>query len=334
MATGGERGGQLVDVFISYSRVDHARVAMLARAVEAEGYAVWWDADLPPHQSYGDVITAKIGAARAAIVVWSADAVKSEWVRAEADMARNQKKLVQTAIGDLMPPLPFNQIQYVDIGAWNGEPDHPGWRKVKASLAELCAKGEEQREWRLPASPPPEPVRAAAAAVASRPSRWPLLAGGGVAVVALAALGGVLIGQGKDNPGSPAPAPTGGASNSAPIAAPTVYVTEKVREVAVPEPKTSAPSAAAPAAGAPRLYFPDSSVRMLDASEFAGLTKAQLRIARNEIFAREGRAFQDPALRDYFAQFSWYRPRGLLVRLNPIEQRNVVILEEAEGSAP
>ena len=127
----------MVDVFISWSRNDHARVAMLARAVEAEGCAVWWDADLPPHQSYGDVFTAKIGAARAAIVVWSADAVKSEWVRAEADMVRNLKKL-QTAIGDVMLPLPFNQIQNVDIGAWNGEPDHPGWRKVKASLAELC----------------------------------------------------------------------------------------------------------------------------------------------------------------------------------------------------
>ena len=139
----------MVDVFISWSRNDHARVAMFARAVEAEGCAVWWDGDLPPHQSYGDVFTAKIGAARAAIVVWSADAVKSEWVRAEADMVRNLKKL-QTAIGDVMLPLPFNQIQNVDIGAWNGEPDQPGWRKVKASLAKLCRGNADfilQRSW-------------------------------------------------------------------------------------------------------------------------------------------------------------------------------------------
>ena len=59
----------MVDVFISYSREDRAAVARLAGAVEAAGYEVWWDDDLPPHMSYGDVITAKIGAAKAAIVV-------------------------------------------------------------------------------------------------------------------------------------------------------------------------------------------------------------------------------------------------------------------------
>ena len=316
----------MVDVFISYSRTDHARVAVLARAVEAEGYQVWWDVDLPPHQSYGDVITAKIGAARAAIVVWSADAVKSEWVRAEADMARNQKKLVQTAIGAVMPPLPFNQIQFVDIGAWNGEPDHPGWRKVKASLAELCGDGADPREYRVPASPPPEPVRIPAP---PKPSRWPLMAGGGVAVVALAALGGVLVGQRKDSPAAiqVSAAPTTAAATVAPVATPTVYVTEKVRDVAVPAP------AAAPAVGTTSAVFADSSARLLDPGEIAPLTAMQLRLARNEIFAREGRAFKDPALRAYFGQFAWYHPTGLIVRLNPIEQRNVALLTQAEGNA-
>src|ERR1700758_1656637 len=98
----------MVDVFISYSRNDKSKVAMLARQVEMAGYRVWGDADLPPHQSYSEVIADKIDNAKAAIVVWSASAVKSEWVRAEADMARNQRKLIQAAIGSITPPLPFN----------------------------------------------------------------------------------------------------------------------------------------------------------------------------------------------------------------------------------
>src|SRR6478736_2566809 len=106
----------MVDVFISYSREDLAAVTRLAQAVEAEGYEVWWDADLPPHLSYGDVITAKISSTKAAIVVWSKASTASQWVRAEADMARNQNKLIQTAIDSVMPPLPFNQIQYAEIG--------------------------------------------------------------------------------------------------------------------------------------------------------------------------------------------------------------------------
>jgi hypothetical protein len=132
----------VVDVFISYSRQDQAKVAMLARMISDEGYKVWWDKDLPPHVSYSDVITAKISEARAAVVVWSKTAVQSEWVRAEADVARSQKKLIQVAADDVIPPLPFNQIQCASLSGWRGEGDHRGWAKIKESLAALCRDGE------------------------------------------------------------------------------------------------------------------------------------------------------------------------------------------------
>ncbi|WP_298303988.1 toll/interleukin-1 receptor domain-containing protein [uncultured Erythrobacter sp.] len=194
------------DVFISYSRHDQEAVARLAKKVEAEGYDVWWDAELPPHKSYGDVITEKIGAAKAAIVVWSETAAASEWVRAEADVARNQKKLIQTALGDLIPPLPFNQIQFADIGDWQGEDDHSGWRKVMASLTELCG----EREWGGAAAaasttaapapspappPPPPPPPPAPVAQASAPSKWPLFAGIGIAALAIVAVGAFMLGS-------------------------------------------------------------------------------------------------------------------------------------------
>src|SRR5688572_19235315 len=97
-------GMGMVDVFISYSRANKDVVGRLAEAVKRLGYVVWWDDELPAHLSYGDVITEKIGAARAAIVVWSEGSTGSEWVRAEADLARNQKKLVQTSIDACAPP--------------------------------------------------------------------------------------------------------------------------------------------------------------------------------------------------------------------------------------
>jgi hypothetical protein len=159
----------MVDVFISYSRTDLAAVTRLAEAVEAEGYDVWWDADLPPHLSYGDVITNKIGDCKAAIVVWSKESAASEWVRAEADMARNQKKLIQVAIDNVMPPLPFNQIQYAELGDWQGEPDHPGWRKVKISLTELCRKTAKTRRSK-PAATAADAAAAATAAAAPQPA--------------------------------------------------------------------------------------------------------------------------------------------------------------------
>lgn len=177
----------MVDVFISYSRTNKDKVGQIAKAIEQAGYEVWWDAELPPHQSYGDVITAKIQMAKAAVVVWSAEAAASEWVRAEADVARNQKKLVQTALGDITPPLPFNQIQYANLGDWNGEQDHPEWRKVKASLADLCGPRDAREggtAYPLPSTPPadaspakPAPARPAPLAAAAAPVAAAALAG-------------------------------------------------------------------------------------------------------------------------------------------------------------
>lgn len=54
--------------------------------------------------------------------------------------------------------------------------------------------------------------------------------------------------------------------------------------------------------------LPDSSSRYLTKSDLQGLTAEQCRIARNEIYARHGRIFQDEGLQAYFNAFSWYQP--------------------------
>lgn len=189
----------MVDVFISYSRRDQTKVAMLARAIADEGYEVWWDEELPPHRSYGDVITDKIATANAALVVWSKDSVQSEWVRAEADMARNQSKLIQTSLDDVMPPLPFNQIQNAAIGDWQGEADHSGWRKVKVSLADLCGprSGDENAGRGGGSGPDPVPPLRPPSAAAAAPSmpRRPLFAWIAVAGIVLIGAGAVWVGQ-------------------------------------------------------------------------------------------------------------------------------------------
>src|SRR5687768_12399686 len=121
-----EQGDRVADVFISYARSDQAMARRLAEAVRAAGYSVWWDDELPPHLSYGEVITGQIDQAKAAIVIWSPAAAASEWVRAEADHARNRRKLIQTSVDGREPPLPFNQIQCASIEGWLGDERHAG----------------------------------------------------------------------------------------------------------------------------------------------------------------------------------------------------------------
>ena len=58
--------------------------------------------------------------------------------------------------------------------------------------------------------------------------------------------------------------------------------------------------------GEDEYILPDSGTKKLKKSDLAGLSKEELRLARNEIYARHGRLFQDEALQDYFDSQSWY----------------------------
>ena len=125
------------DVFISYARPDELHADRVAEALRSYGYDVWRDEDLPAHLAYADVIQDKLTNAVAVVVLWSVHAVKSQWVRAEADAARMAGTLVQSSLDGTMPPIPFNQIQCADLNAWDGQADAPGWRKLAASVAAL-----------------------------------------------------------------------------------------------------------------------------------------------------------------------------------------------------
>ena len=125
------------DVFISYGRSTAREAQAIAEALRALGYAVWRDDDLPAHRPYAEVIQERLLAAKAVVVVWSAEAARSEWVQSEADRARTEHKLVQLRIDDAALPMPFDRIQCADLQGWKGDPDAPGWRNVISSLSDL-----------------------------------------------------------------------------------------------------------------------------------------------------------------------------------------------------
>jgi adenylate cyclase len=126
-------------VFISYARPDEAVAGDVADRLRKHGFEVWRDDELPAHRAYADVITERINEAKAVVVLWSAEAAKSQWVRAEADTARTALKLVQATLDGTIPPMPFNQIQCADLAALEEQPDSPGWRKLVGSVSALGA---------------------------------------------------------------------------------------------------------------------------------------------------------------------------------------------------
>jgi TolB-like protein len=147
----------LSHVFISYARSTEGQARRIGEALRALGHAVWRDDELPAHRSYAEVIEERLRTAQAVVVVWSADAARSEWVQSEADRARADHKLVQLTVDGAPLPMPFDRIQCADLTGWAGEDGHAGWRKVIASIAELIGARDDRpvvSTLSAPATPP------------------------------------------------------------------------------------------------------------------------------------------------------------------------------------
>ena len=82
--------------------------------------------------------------------------------------------------------------------------------------------------------------------------------------------------------------------------------------------------------------LPNSDTVRLTRSDLQGLSKEELRLARNEIFARHGMIFGVADLDAYFATKSWYNPTVAYdeyydkVEMNSYEEANLVLISQVE----
>ena len=130
----------MADVFVSYARPDEPHAKRVADALHDAGHNVWRDEQLPAHRAYAEVIEEQLKRAQAVVVLWSAEAAKSQWVRSEANAAREFGTLIQARLDSSFPPMPFDQIQCADLGSWGGNLEAPGWRKLIASVKALSGE--------------------------------------------------------------------------------------------------------------------------------------------------------------------------------------------------
>jgi flagellar basal body-associated protein FliL len=82
----------------------------------------------------------------------------------------------------------------------------------------------------------------------------------------------------------------------------------------------------------------DSNTREISKSELISLTPWQLKVARNEIYARHGRPFVHKDLQCYFATKSWYSedPNYDVSSISYVENKNIATIQsyEQEISSP
>jgi len=133
------------DIFISYARSTADQAQAITEALRGLGYNVWRDDEIPANRAYAEVIEERLAKAKAVVVIWSAEAAKSEWVRSEAERARADRKLVQLSVDGARLPMPFDQTQCADLKGWTGGDDAPGWKQVVGAIANLASPGQPQK---------------------------------------------------------------------------------------------------------------------------------------------------------------------------------------------
>jgi len=153
----------MADIFISYAREDLAWVEKLNRALEAQGYSVWWDRNLATGARYLKETETQLREARATVVVWSKVSIDSHWVADEAALARDLGRLVPISKDGTMPPLGFGQYQATDFSRWNGGDGEPLPVLLKA-LAERTQHAEAGVAPKRPVARPDGRVRIVIAA--------------------------------------------------------------------------------------------------------------------------------------------------------------------------
>lgn len=141
-------GERLASVFLSYVREDAEKARALAALLERAGHSVWWDRQIKGGAQYSAEIEAALDAAEKVVVLWSAKAVGSAWVRDEAAAGRDTGRLVPVTLDGTAAPLGFRQFQTIDLSRWNGRSNAPQMKELQDAIG----------------APGPAPVPAPAAA--------------------------------------------------------------------------------------------------------------------------------------------------------------------------
>ena len=135
----------MADIFISYASEDRDRVIPIVKALEEQGWSLFWDStSIPVGKTWRHFINEGLEAARCILVIWSKQSVASEWVLEEADEGKERKILAPVLIDDVRPPRGFGQIQAARLIGWKGESSHSGFQQLIKALTGLLGLSKQK----------------------------------------------------------------------------------------------------------------------------------------------------------------------------------------------
>jgi hypothetical protein len=110
----------MCEIFLSYDRSDKKAATRLVEALEAQGYRVFWDRDIPAGMIWDESIEQKLKRAKCVVVLWSKASVRSLWVKAEATEGAARAILVPAMLDNTKAPLMFRPSRLGDLLSRSG----------------------------------------------------------------------------------------------------------------------------------------------------------------------------------------------------------------------
>jgi hypothetical protein len=223
------------DIFISYDSADRAIAQKFADALEARGWSVWWDREIPLGKAFDQVIEEELNAARCVIVLWSKESVRSRWVKTEAAAAADRDCLLPVLIEDIAIPFEFKRIQTAMLMNWRGDDSDPDFNRLVKAIEQLAREPARSIPFR-PANQ------------TNKPAQWRMPQGRWIiaaAIVLLFIIGALMVRNLPPQADPPAQQQVSSGSGSIPAPA--------------SEPAASPASSAKPATGAAKPAAPDGA---------------------------------------------------------------------------
>ncbi len=129
----------MVDVFISYPRVERAKVEPIKDKLEALGLKTFFDIHgIDGGDTFPDVIDHALKSAKAVLGVWSPRAFQSKWCMIECRVGAIRGVLVPIAVerfSELDMKSDFMTTNYFDLTDFDGRENHEGWQRTLRSLS-------------------------------------------------------------------------------------------------------------------------------------------------------------------------------------------------------
>jgi TolB-like protein len=173
---------QPAHIFLSYKSEDRRRLKPLVGALEAEGFSVWWDAQIGGGSHWREDIELNLERALCVIVAWSkrSSGPDGHFVRDEATRALHRGVYLPVTIDEVRLPLGFGETQALPLIGWKGDRKDLRFQMV-VDAARSCISGGLI-----------QPVRASLTTGEPRLSRRMMIAAG-LGTATIAGIGGWAV---------------------------------------------------------------------------------------------------------------------------------------------